>query len=48
MTYYIRCKDLDSGAQGEMGILKGTLVKGRWDDDSWFCVQIAPFRVKRK
>lgn len=44
--YYITRKDLDSGTQDESGIPKGTLVKGQWDDDSYFRVKIAPFRRK--
>lgn len=47
MTYYITRKDLDSGTQGETGIPKGTLVKGQWDKDSYFTVQLAPFRQKK-
>ena len=47
MTYYITKKHLKSNNQGETGIPKGTLVRGRWDSrDSWFKVSRAIFSAK--
>lgn len=44
MAYYITLKEIPSRSAGVMGIPKGVLVKGGWDNqDSWFKVRRATF-----